>query len=168
MPVRVTSKPEVCMSNDNGNDIKATLQQLKDEMKLKLKLGAMESGEMLADIDAAMDKAEAKLKGAASAAGDKSQSLADKLRLEATLAMGELKTKWPAVENAWDGVVQDAKRMTDELKTDADSMRVQANLAMKDADVKLDAAAATLKREAGELLDDVKGAVAAFKKKLSE
>jgi hypothetical protein len=163
-PIEAT--PQEHLMTDN-QDIKSTMQNLKDELKLKLKLGQMESQGMLDDLDKAMDKAEAAVRNAAGAAGEKGAGLAERLRYEASLAMGELKNKWPAVEGAFDSVVKDAKALGAELKGDADAARVQANLAMKDADGKLDSAADAIKREANEVISDVKGAFDALKKKLS-
>ena len=152
---------------------KRDLAPLKDELRVKLNLAAKDANKTFEEFEPRIAKLEAKLNEAGEKAAAGAGAAAEKARLEATLALNEVKAQWPGLEGAFNEVVSGMKKAGTELKSEIDMAKVKAHLAEMDAAVGgaekreqlkkvTKEVQADLERAAGELKDQVTG----FAKKL--
>jgi hypothetical protein len=94
---------------------KEDLRKLRDELELKAGLAKLEAQKAKEKLEPHMKKLEAALDDVGRQVGD----VAEKARLQATLAASEAKAQWPGFEAAVDHMLTDIKT---ELKKSADAI----------------------------------------------
>ncbi|MCK6547612.1 hypothetical protein L6R52_17310 [Myxococcota bacterium] len=89
------------------------LKQLRDQLKLQAHLAKMEASDAWTTIEPALGGLETKLHDAAS----KLEDTSEKVRLQATLGLADVKTALPKLEQAIDDLVHQSNReVAEELK----------------------------------------------------
>lgn len=94
---------------------KEDLRKLRDEIELKVGLAKLEAQKAKEKLEPHMKKMESALDDMGRQLGD----VAEKARLQATLAASDAKAQWPGFEAAVDHMLTDIKN---ELKKSADSI----------------------------------------------
>jgi hypothetical protein len=156
--------------DDNLKSAKQTLTELRDELKLKLNLGAMEAGDLWKDVEKAMQKVDGVLDRVGDGVVQKGADAKEKARYEATLALNSLKTSWAGFEKTMGSLVDEAKEKGSQLKTDADNARLQAHLAAMNAEDsvedKLEDLGDKFEAHAEKTIADVKASLTSLKARL--
>lgn len=101
--------------NTTIDQAKAELRKIKEELELKAGLAKLEAQKAKEKLEPAMKKMESALDDVGRQVGE----VAEKARLQATLAASEAKSQWPGLEAAVDHMLTDIKS---ELKKSADSI----------------------------------------------
>jgi vacuolar-type H+-ATPase subunit H len=156
--------------NDDLKTAKQTLTELRDELKLKLNLGAMEAGDRAGELWKDVEKAMQKVDGVLDRVGDQGADVKEKARYEATLALNSLKSSWAGFEKTMGSLVDEAKEKGSQLKSDADGARLQAHLAAMNAegavDDKLEDLGDKFEAHAEKAIADVKASLTSLKARL--
>ena len=147
------------------------LAELRDELRVQIHLAAMETKDLLEDVDPELETLVQRLKNAS----EEVEGTADEAELKAHLLLMEARERWETLSAGVRNVVEDIKHRGKRTREKVDMARVRAHLAKLDATDQVDERRKTLKERLGKardvviqetagMLDDLTGSIEELRK----